>query len=82
MRGHPLLGLEHHIHPRLEVIETEGRPVAPGTRLILERPRKCCREERPVLADVLPDCGLEVPTSQLVADCSEKVLVAKTHADG
>ena len=38
--------------------------MAPGAGLILERARERRREERPVLADVLPDRGLDVPTSQ------------------
>ena len=64
MSGHPLLRLKGHIHEGLQVVETERRAVAPGAGLIFEWARKGRGEERAVLADVLPDRGLDVPTSQ------------------
>lgn len=66
MSGHPVLGLTGHGNERLKVIETEGCPVAPFPRLILERSREGRCEERSLLAGVLPDRRLDVPTSQLV----------------
>jgi len=60
----PLLGLKGNVHEGLEVTETERGAVVPGTRLILKWPRKGRREERAILADVLPDCGLDVAASQ------------------
>ena len=60
----PLFGLERHIHQRLEVIETERAAVAPHPGLILKRPRECRGEEGALLADILPDRGLDVATSQ------------------
>jgi hypothetical protein len=62
--GDPLLRLKGHIHERLQVVETERGAVTPGTGLVLERPRKGGCEERALLADILPDRGLDIPTSQ------------------
>ena len=47
-------------------MEAEGRGVAPGTGLVLERPRKGRREERAFLAEVLPDRGFDVPAPECV----------------
>lgn len=55
MSGHPLLRLKGDIHERLEVIEAERGAGAPGAGLILERAREGRREERALLADILPD---------------------------
>jgi len=62
----PLLRLEGDIHEGLQVVETERGTVAPGAELILERSGEGRREERALLADVLPDGRLDVPTSQCV----------------
>ena len=51
----------------LKVIETEGSAVAPCARLILEWPREGRCEERSLLADILPDRGLDVAASQRVS---------------
>lgn len=64
MSGDPLLGLKGNVHERFEVIKTERGAVAPGAGLILERARKGRREERTILAGILPDRGLDVATSQ------------------
>ena len=64
MSGDPLFGLKGDIHERLEVVETERSAIAPGTGLILERSGEGRGEERSVLAHVLPDRRLDVPTSQ------------------
>ena len=64
MSGHPLLGLKCDIHERLQVAKTERGAIAPGTGLILEWPREGRGEERALLADILPDRRLDVPTSQ------------------
>jgi len=60
----PLLRLKGDIHQGLEIVKTERGAVVPGTSLILERARKGRCEERALLADVLPDRRLDVPTSQ------------------
>ena len=60
----PLLCLEGHIHEGLEVVETERGAVAPGIGLIPEWAREGRCEELSLLADVLLDRGLDVPTSQ------------------
>lgn len=49
---------------RFKACETEPGGVAPGAGLFLERPRKGRGEEWSVLADVLPDRRLDLPTSQ------------------
>lgn len=64
LSNHSLLCLEGDIHQRLQVIETEGGAVVPGTGLILEGPRECRGEEWALLTDILPDRGLDVATSQ------------------
>lgn len=56
----PLFGLKGDIHERLEVVEAKRGAVAPGTGLILEWARESRREERVVLADVLPDRSVVV----------------------
>jgi hypothetical protein len=66
MSGNPLLGVTRDGDKRFEVIETERSPIAPGPGMILERPREGRREERPFLADILPDRRFDVATSQLV----------------
>ncbi len=50
----------------LQVVETERSAVLPFTGLILERPGEGRGEERSLLAGVLPDRRLDVPTSQCV----------------
>ena len=64
LSSHPLLRLKGDIHEGLEVVETERSAVAPGTGLILDWSRKVCRKERSLLADILPDRGLDIATSQ------------------
>lgn len=64
MSGHPWLGLADHIGQRSMSLRQKEVPSAPGTGLILERARKGRGDERPFLADILLDRGLEVPTSQ------------------
>ena len=64
MSGDPLLRLTHDIHERLQVVEPERGAVVPGIGLILEWPGEGRREERPLLAGVLPNCRLDVSTSQ------------------
>lgn len=64
MSGNPLLGLKGDVHERLEIVETEGRAIAPFAGLILERPGEGRYEERSFLADILPDRGLDVAASQ------------------
>ena len=49
------------------VVETERSAVVPSAGLIFERARKGRREERALLADVLPDRGLDVAASQRVS---------------
>ncbi|MDR4468337.1 MAG: hypothetical protein MRJ68_08565 [Nitrospira sp.] len=60
----PLLRLKGDTHERLQVAKTERGAIAPGAGLIFEWARKGRREERALLADILPDRGLDVPTSQ------------------
>jgi len=64
MCGHPLLRLKRDIHDRLEIVKTERGAGAPHPGLILERARKGRCEEWAFLAVILPDCRLDVPTSQ------------------
>jgi len=64
MSSHPLLGLKGNIHERLQVVETERGAVAPCAGLIHDRSGKGRREERALLADILPDGRFDVPTSQ------------------
>ena len=64
MSSDPLLRLKGDIHERLKVIETKRGAIAPGAGLIFEWARKGRREERALLAHILPDRGLDVPTSQ------------------
>lgn len=63
MSGDPLFGLKGDIHEGFQVVETERGAVTPFTGLILERTRKGRGEERDLLADVLPDRGIDVATS-------------------
>ena len=67
--GNPLICLTRDCNKGFEVIETERSPVAPGPGLILERAREGRCEERTLLADILPDRGLDVAASQLVRGC-------------
>jgi len=60
----PLLRLTGDSHESLQVVETEGGAVVPGTGLILEWARKGRCEEWSLLTDALPDRRFDVPTSQ------------------
>ena len=62
--GDPLFRLKRDIHERLQVVETERGAVAPCTGLILEWAGEGRCEERSLLADILPDRGLDVAASQ------------------
>ena len=66
MSGNPLLGLTRDGDQGFEVTETKRSPIAPRARLIPERPREARREERALLADILPDRRFEVAASQRV----------------
>ena len=55
MSGNPLLGLTRDSEKCLKVIETERGPIAPFPGLILEWAGESRREERTLLADILPD---------------------------
>ena len=61
MSGDPRFRFMCNGEQSLEVIETEGCPVAPSARLILEWPGKGRREERALFAGILPDRGLMLP---------------------
>jgi len=64
MSGNPLLRFMSDSDQSLKVIETKGSAVAPCARLILEWPGEGRREERSFLADILPNCGLDVAASE------------------
>jgi hypothetical protein len=66
MSGDPLSGFKRDVHEGLKVIETEGSPVAPCARMILEWSRESRCEEGSFLAVILPDRGLYVAASQCV----------------
>ena len=66
LSGNPLLGVTGDGDKRFEVIETERGAIAPGAGLILERTGEGRREERALLAGVLPDRRLDAAASQLV----------------
>ena len=59
-----LLRLTGDIQQRLQIIEPERGALAPGAGLIFERARERRGKERPILAGILPDCRLDVATSQ------------------
>ena len=67
MSGDPLVSLKRHVHQGLKVVETEGRPIAPRAGLVLKRAGEGRREERTLLAAVLPDRRLDVAASQRVS---------------
>jgi hypothetical protein len=64
MSGDPLLGLKCDGDKRLKVIETERGLIAPRPGLILEWAGEGRREDRTLLADVLPNRGFEVATPE------------------
>ena len=51
----PLLGLTRNANKGVKVIQTERGPIAPRPGLILQWAGEVRREERPFLADILPD---------------------------
>jgi hypothetical protein len=63
MSGNPILGVTRHGEQGLKVVETERSPVAPRPGLILERAGEGRREERTLLADILPDRRFDVAAS-------------------
>jgi hypothetical protein len=65
--GNPLVSLKRHVHQSLKVVETEGCPIAPRAGLVLERAGEGRREERSLLAAVLPDRRFDVAASQRVS---------------
>src|SRR6267143_743326 len=66
MSGNPLFGVTRDGDKRLKVIETERGPIAPHSGLILEWAREGRCEEQTLIADILPDRGLDVAASQRV----------------
>lgn len=66
MSRDPLLGLTGDGQERLQVVKTKGTSVSPLPGLIPEGTRESRREERPILALVLPDRPFDVAASQRV----------------
>jgi len=66
MSRHPLLGRTRNGEQRLKVIEAERGAVAPFPGLILEWPGEGRREERTLVAGVLPNRRFDVAASQRV----------------
>ncbi len=67
MSGNPFLRFPRDGEKGLKIIETKRCAITPFSGLILERPRKGRREEWALLADILPDRGLDVGAPQRVS---------------
>jgi hypothetical protein len=62
-----MIAAKGDVHKSLKVMKTEGRAIAPGAGLILERAREGRCEERAFFTGILPDRGPDVGTSQRVS---------------